>query len=152
MNIPTIKVAEKTGYEKIATFVRATGIRSPITGTPSLALGSYEVMPIELAEAYTVFANRGVHVKRRFVTSIRDRGNHVVYTHQPQGNPVLDPRVAFIMTNLMEEVMRSGTAAGARSKGFTTAPAAGKTGTSRDGWFAGYTSNLLTVVVDRVRQ
>ena len=58
---------------------------------------------------------------------------------------MLDQRVAFIMTNLMEEVMRSGTAAGARSRGFTV-PAAGKTGTSRRGWFAGYTSNLLAVV------
>jgi penicillin-binding protein 1B len=145
MNIPTIKVAEKIGFEKVADVVRASGVKSPMMGTPSLALGSYEVMPIELAEAYTTFANKGVHMKRAFVTSIRDRQNKLVYTHQPQGNAVLDERVAFIMTNLMEEVMRSGTAAGARSKGFTV-PAAGKTGTSRDGWFAGYTSKLLTVV------
>lgn len=145
MNIPTIKAAEQIGYEKVANVVRASGVRSPVMGTPSLALGSYEVTPIELAESYTIFANRGVHVKRSFVTSIRDRENRVVYTHQPQGNQVLDERVAYIMTNLMEEVLRSGTAAGARSKGFTV-PAAGKTGTSRDGWFAGYTSNLLTVV------
>lgn len=145
MNIATIKAAERVGYEKVASLVRSAGIRSPVMGTPSLALGSYEVTPLELAESYTIFANHGVHVKRSFVTSIRDRKNRVVYSHQPQGNPVLDERVAYIMTNLMEEVMRSGTAAGARSKGFTV-PAAGKTGTSRDGWFAGYTSNLLTVV------
>jgi penicillin-binding protein 1B len=145
MNIPTIKVAEKIGFEKVADLVRAAGVKSPLMGTPSIALGSYEVMPIELAEAYTMFPNKGVHMKRAFVTSIRDRRNQVVYTHQPQGNPVLDERVAFIMTNLMEEVFKSGTAAGARSKGFTL-PAAGKTGTSRDGWFAGYTSKLLTVV------
>jgi penicillin-binding protein 1B len=145
MNIPTIKVAEKVGYEKVAELVRAAGVRSPVMGTPSLALGSYEVTPVELAESYTIFANKGIHVKRSFVTSIRDRTNRLVYTQQPQGNQVMDERVAFIMTNLMEEVMRSGTAAGARSKGFTI-PAAGKTGTSRDGWFAGYTSKLLTVV------
>jgi penicillin-binding protein 1B len=145
MNIPTIKVAEKIGYEKVADLVRSAGIRSPVMGTPSLALGSYEVMPLELAEAYTPFPNKGVHVKRNFVTSIRDRRNREVFTHQPEGNQVLDERVAFIMTNLMEEVLRSGTAAGARSEGFKI-PAAGKTGTSRDGWFVGYTSNLLTVV------
>jgi penicillin-binding protein 1B len=103
------------------------------------------VTPVELAESYTIFANKGIHVKRSFVTSIRDRTNRLVYTQQPQGNQVLDERVAYIMTNLMEEVMRSGTAAGARGRGFTI-PAAGKTGTSRDGWFAGYTSKLLTVV------
>ena len=145
MNIPTIKVAEQIGYERVAELVRSSGIRSTVLGTPSLALGSYEVTPVELAESYTVFANKGVHVKRSFVTSIRDRMNRLVYTHQPQGNVVMDQRVAFIMTNLMEEVINSGTAAGARSRGFTI-PAAGKTGTSRDGWFAGYTSKLLAVV------
>jgi len=145
MNIPTIKVAEQIGYERVAELVRSSGIRSPIMGTPSLALGSYEVTPVELAESYTVFANKGIHVKRSFVTSIRDRTNRLVYTHQPQGNVVLDQRAAFIMTNLMEEVINSGTAAGARSRGFMI-PAAGKTGTSRDGWFAGYTSKLLAVV------
>ena len=145
MNIPTIKAAEKVGFENVAKLVRAAGVTSPVMGTPSLALGAYEVMPVELAEAYTIFANQGVHLKRAFVTAIRDRQNKVVYTHRPEGNRVLDERVAFIMTNLMEEVMRSGTAAGARSNGFKV-PAAGKTGTSRDGWFAGYTSNLLTVV------
>lgn len=145
MNIPTIKVAEKVGYEKVAALVRASGVRSPVVGTPSLALGSYEVTPIELAEAYTIFANKGLHLERSFVSSIRDRRNQVVFTHQPQGNQAIDERVAFLMTNLMEEVLRSGTAAGARAKGFTV-PAAGKTGTSRDGWFAGYTSKLLTIV------
>ena len=115
-------------------------------GTPSLALGSYEVTPIELAESYTIFANNGMHVKRSFVTSIRDRTNRVVYTQQPQGNQVLDERVAFIMTNLMEEVIRSGTAAGARSKGFTDSCRRERPDIRGDGWFAGYTSNLLTVV------
>jgi penicillin-binding protein 1B len=145
MNIPTIKAAEQIGFEKVADLVRSAGVSSPVMGTPSLALGAYEVMPIELAESYTIFANKGVHVQRAFVTSIRDRRNRVVFNHQPKGNRVLDERVAYIMTNLMEEVMRSGTAAGARSDGFKL-PAAGKTGTSRDGWFAGYTSELLTVV------
>jgi penicillin-binding protein 1B len=145
LNIPTIKAAEKAGYESVAETVRAAGIKSPVMGTPSLALGSYEVTPLELAEAYTIFANRGIHVERNFVNAIRDRKNRHVYTNEPKGNVVLDERVAYIMTNLMEEVMTSGTAAGARSKGFKV-PAAGKTGTSRDGWFAGYTSNLLAVV------
>ena len=145
MNIPTIKVAEKIGYEKVAAIVREAGVKSPVMGTPSLALGAYEVTPLELAEAYTIFANNGVHVPRSFVSSIRDHNNKVVYNHQPQGNQVLDDRVAFIMTNLMEEVIKTGTAAGARSRGLTI-PAAGKTGTSRDAWFAGYSSKLLAVV------
>ncbi len=69
----------------------------------------------------------------------------MVYKNTIEQKQVLDPRVAYLMTNLLEEVLRSGTAAGVRSRGFTV-PAAGKTGTSHDGWFAGYTSELLCVV------
>ena len=69
----------------------------------------------------------------------------MLYRHVPEAHPALDPRVNYLMVNLMEEVMRSGTGAGARSLGFG-APAAGKTGTSHDGWFAGFTSRLLCVV------
>jgi penicillin-binding protein 1B len=68
-----------------------------------------------------------------------------VYQNKPETRQVLDPRVAYLMVNLLEEVLRSGTAAGVRARGFTV-PAAGKTGTSRDGWFAGFTSELLCIV------
>jgi penicillin-binding protein 1B len=84
-------------------------------------------------------------VKPNFVTQVRARNGQQIYENKPEKRTVLDPRVAYLMTNLMEEVMRSGTAAGVRGLGFT-APAAGKTGTSHDGWFAGYTSNLLCIV------
>jgi len=68
-----------------------------------------------------------------------------LYEERPETKPVLDPRVNYLMVSMLEEVMRSGTAAGVRGRGFTV-PAAGKTGTSRDGWFAGFTSELLCVV------
>ena len=145
MNIPTIKLAEKVGFKNVVDLVKAAGIESPIEPTPSLALGAYEVSPLEIAGAYTIFTNGGAHLKRSFVSSIRDRKNKTVYTAKPEQNQVLDPRVAFIMTDLMSEVLRSGTGAGVRSRGFTL-PAAGKTGTSRDGWFVGYTNNLLCAV------
>jgi penicillin-binding protein 1B len=145
LNIPTIKAAEIIGYEKVANLARAAGIRAPVQGTPSLALGSYEMPPIEIAEAYTIFANEGVHMPRFWVSVIRDRRNQTVYTHKAEENEVLDPRVAYIMVNLMEDVIRGGTAAGVRSRGFAV-PAAGKTGTARDGWFAGFTTKLLCIV------
>jgi penicillin-binding protein 1B len=69
----------------------------------------------------------------------------VIYQHRADPRAALDPRVAYLIVNLMQEVLRSGTGAGVRSRGFTL-PAAGKTGTSRDGWFAGFTSELLCVV------
>jgi penicillin-binding protein 1B len=84
-------------------------------------------------------------VKRHWVSSIRDRMNRRVFLHKPEANRALDERVAYIVTNIMEDVMRVGTAGSVRSRGFKP-PAAGKTGTARDGWFAGFTSELLTVV------
>lgn len=145
LNIPTIKVAEKIGITPVVEVARAAGITSPMDATPALALGAYDVPPIELAEAYTIFSNGGLHAKRYWMDSVRDGSNRVVYNHKRQTNRVLDERVAYIMTNIMEDVIRAGTAGSVRSRGFNV-PAAGKTGTAHDGWFAGYTSELLTLV------
>ena len=89
--------------------------------------------------------NQGVYVKPSFVSTVRSQDGAAIYSNKQEERTVLDPRVAYLMTNLMQEVMRSGTAAGVRALGFG-APAAGKTGTSHDGWFAGYTSSLLCIV------
>ena len=95
-----------------------------------------EATPLEIAGAYTVFANEGTHLEadtlfRRFGLPPERR----LFRGQARAASVLDPRVAFLMRDLLQEVLRSGTAAGVRARGFTV-PAAGKTGTSRDGWFA----------------
>jgi penicillin-binding protein 1B len=92
-----------------------------------------------------MFANQGVRVRPTTIAMVGKRDGTVLYRHEPDRSPVLDPRVAYLMVNMLQEVLRSGTGAGVRSRGFT-APAAGKTGTSRDGWFAGFTSELLCVV------
>ena len=103
-------------------------------------------MPIEIAGAYTVFPNGGDSEEaglHRHHSQIRT-GAWCIRT-MPQEKQAIDPRVAYLMTNMMEEVLRTGTAAGVRGRGFVL-PAAGKTGTSRDGWFAGFTSKLICVV------
>src|SRR6266852_6032468 len=87
----------------------------------------------------------GVRVQPTFVSAIHDHDGAELYHHNSATRRVLDPRVAFLMTDMLQEVMRSGTAAGVRARGFTL-PAAGKTGTSHDGLFAGFTSRLLCVV------
>jgi penicillin-binding protein 1B len=110
-----------------------------------VALGSYVVTPLEIAGAYTVFPNYGDSYKPQFISTVRTQNGSTLSDLRPERRNVMDPRVAYLMTNLMEEVMRSGTGAGARSRGFVL-PAAGKTGTSHDGWFAGFTSELLCVV------
>src|SRR6202041_3254530 len=98
-----------------------------------------------MAGAYTSFANGGVRIDPWLVASIRSATGDVLNDYPPNSKPILDPRVAYLTLALMENVINAGTAARVRSAGFT-APAAGKTGTSHDAWFAGFTSNLLCVV------
>ena len=133
------------GYDNVVKLARRAGLPDTIRPTPAVALGAYEATPLDIAGAYTVFANEGVYVRPTLLASIRGRDGRVIDSMKPQSRRALDPRVAYLMVNLLQEVMRSGTAAGARSRGFIV-PAAGKTGTSRDGWFAGFTTQLLCVV------
>ncbi len=144
VNVATVKVAESVGYQNVAALAHAVGLRD-VQATPSAALGSYDVTPLDLAGAYTALANNGVYVRPSLITEVRGRDGRIAYSRDPKERRVLDPRVVYLMVNMMQDVLRSGTAAAARSEGFT-APAAGKTGTSRDGWFAGFTSRLLCVV------
>lgn len=145
MNVATVKVGEMIGFESVVDVAKKAGLNYDIQPTPAVALGSYDVTPLEMAGAYTIFANEGVYVKPSFISMVRSQAGKTIYTNKTEQHPVLDPRIAYLMTNLMQEVMRTGTAAGVRARGFT-APAAGKTGTSHDGWFAGYTSDLLCIV------
>ena len=144
LNNATVKVAEEVGYDKVADLAKTAGIVS-VKATPAMALGAYEATPVDMAAAYTVFANGGVRLSPLLVNSVRTSRGDVVTNFGTEKKPVLDPRIAYVMTNLMEGVLNFGTAAGVRGRGFS-APAAGKTGSSHDGWFAGYTSNLLCIV------
>jgi penicillin-binding protein 1B len=144
LNNATVKVAEEVGYDKVADLARSAGIAS-VKATPAMAIGAYDATPVDMTAAYTSFANGGVRLSPVFVNSVRNSKGDVIVNFGTEKSQVLDPRVAFVMTSMLEGVMNFGTAAGVRSRGFT-APAAGKTGTSRDGWFAGYTSNLLCIV------
>ena len=145
LNVATVKLAEMTGLQKIVALAKQAGMNEKLMATPALALGAYEVTPLEIAGAYTIFANRGVKAEPSFVRSVKDSKGSSFERAEPKLKPVLDPRVAYLMTNLMEGVINHGTGARARGMGFTQ-PAAGKTGTSHDGWFAGYTSGLLCIV------
>ena len=145
MNVATIKVAERIGYGRVVNMAHNAGMNEAIRPTPSVALGAYEATPLEIAGAYTVFANHGVYVKPTFLASVQLPDNTQNTIPDRQTRQVLDPRVSFLMTDMLQEVVRSGTAARVRSLGLN-AQVAGKTGTSRDGWFAGYSSGLLCIV------
>ncbi|HLG95000.1 MAG TPA: PBP1A family penicillin-binding protein [Bryobacteraceae bacterium] len=145
LNVATVKLAEQVGLADVVAMAHRAGLNDDIKPTPAVALGAYQVTPFEIARAYTMFVDYGTRIQPVFISSVTDRDGRELY--QPQQQPVraLDPRVAFLMIDMLQEVMRSGTAAGVRARGFTL-PAAGKTGTSHDGWFAGFTSRLLCVV------
>jgi penicillin-binding protein 1B len=145
LNVATVKVAEMIGYQRVVDLTRQMGLGNNIQPTPAVALGAYEMTPIDVAAGYTAFATNGVRAEPLFLRSVLAADGTVEETAQPRTHPVLDPRVAYLTTSLMEDVINKGTGVTVRSMGFTPI-AAGKTGTSRDGWFAGFTSNLLCVV------
>jgi penicillin-binding protein 1B len=145
LNVATIKVAEMVGYSSVVNLAHRAGISEDVKATPAMAIGSYDATPIEMAGAWTIFANHGSHVQPSFVSLVKQSNGKVLLDQKPLSKPVLDPRVDYLVVSMLEEVMRTGTAAGVRARGFTV-PAAGKTGTSHDGWFAGFTSNLLCIV------
>ncbi len=146
LNNPTIALAQMVGFDNVASLARDAGIKSA-RGTPAMAIGAYDATPLEMAGAYTVFANDGVHIDPWMLASVRAPNGDVIADYAPETRPVLDPRAAFLTLSMMEQVLNNphGTGAGVRNMGFTS-PAAGKTGTSHDAWFAGFTSNLLCIV------
>jgi penicillin-binding protein 1B len=145
LNNATVKVAEEVGYDKVADLARSAGIVS-VKPTPAMALGSYDASPIDMAGAYTSFANGGVRLSPIMIRSVRNGKGDVVANYNTDSRQVMDSRIAYVMTNMMEGVINNGLGYTAvRLHGFTQ-PAAGKTGSSHDGWFAGYTSNLLCIV------
>src|SRR5437764_5007639 len=145
LNNATVKVAEEVGYDKVADLAKSAGITS-VKATPAMALGSYDASPLEMAGAYTTFANNGIRLSPILLRSVRNGKGDVIANYTTDQRQVLDPRIAYVMTNMMEGVINNGLGFSAvRGRGFTP-PAAGKTGSSHDGWFAGYTSNLLCIV------
>jgi len=145
LNVATVKLAEETGYGAVVDLARRAGLNLDIQPTPAVALGAYEVTPLEIAGGYTIYANRGIFSKPYFVSSIASGHGSAIFDNKQEHREVLDPRVAFLMDQLLEEVVRSGTGASIWGRGINF-PVAGKTGTSHDGWFAGFTSKLICVV------
>ncbi len=157
-NNATIGLASMVGFDRVAALARDAGIKNA-RGTPSMAIGSYDATPLDMAGAYTIFSNGGLHVDPWMLASVRTPTGDILDDYTPTTKQVLDPRAAFLTTFLMEAVLEGngrdgcviggldycGTGAGVRNMGFLS-PAAGKTGTSHDAWFAGFTSNLLCVV------
>ena len=145
LNVATVKVAELIGYGRVVQVARKMGLGTNIQPTPAVALGAYEMTPVDVAAGYTTFATMGTRAEPQFLRVVVNADGTPLEKFTPQTHIALDPRVAFLVDSLLKDVLNRGTGAGVRARGFTL-PAAGKTGTSRDGWFAGFTSNLLCVI------
>ena len=145
LNVATVKVAEMVGYGRVVQVARKMGLGSTIRPTPAVALGAYELTPIEVAGAYTAFATMGTRAEPFYIKNVTSASGNALERVTPTNKLVLDPRVTYLVDSILKDVLNKGTGAAVRQKGFTL-PAAGKTGTSRDGWFAGFTTNLVTVI------
>jgi len=145
LNVATVKVAELIGYGRVVQIARQMGLGSNIRATPAVALGAYEMTPVDVAAGYTAFGQNGLRAEPQFLRNVVSANGTMLEKTMPQTHAVLDPRVAYLVTSVLKDVLNKGTGASVRAHGFTL-PAAGKTGTSRDGWFAGYTSNLVCVI------
>ncbi len=148
LNAATLDLLQRVGIKRVQDLARACGIESPLRNDLGLGLGVSELGLLELTAAYGPFADEGRRAEPRLVTAVTDANGGVLEAPPPESTIVLDPAVAFVMTSMLESVVREGTARSLARLGFD-APAAGKTGTTNDGrdaWFVGYTSSLLAGV------
>lgn len=148
LNSATARLAEEVGLDKIHDMALRLGFPSDLPAVPSLVLGSVEVTPLEVARAFVAVANLGFRTEPLSIRAVLDEEGKALTRNTTRAEQAISPRVAYMMTSLMEGVLERGTARSARALGFT-APAAGKTGTTnegRDAWFVGFTPDLLCVV------
>ncbi len=143
-NVITVDIAMQIGIPRVQALAEKAGL-TRVPGYPSAALGVGEASPLQVASAYTAFANQGVRVAPAAIRRLATREGRTIDEMKQATSPVMSPALAFIMTSMMQDVLDRGTGTKIRQKGFT-ASAAGKTGSSRDAWFAGYTPNLVCVV------
>ena len=142
VNVSSVKLLDLVGVDRVVEFARRCGIHSPLPPYPSLALGSADLRPIEVAAAYATIANQGVSVRPHFVSVIRRRDGALLTRHRLEASRAMDPAVAFLLGHVLEGVVDRGTAG---SIAGLPAALAGKTGTTNDytdAWFAGFTPRL----------
>jgi penicillin-binding protein 1B len=142
--VVTVDVALQTGLARLANLAEGFGLPKP-DRYPSLALGTKEVTPLELAAAYAAFVNGGRRVVPKVISSVGEPPAAHLSNNDKVDAQLIRPTTAYMITNMLQAVVDRGTARAARNA-VPGAAIAGKTGTSRDGWFVGYTPNLVCVV------
>ncbi|HKB65846.1 MAG TPA: PBP1A family penicillin-binding protein [Pyrinomonadaceae bacterium] len=149
LNVVTVELAMQTGLDRVANSAVRFGLRRPLS-YPAMALGTTEVTPLQVAAAYAAFVNDGKIVQPTLVAGVSEDGQDLTNAQDltnlaPPATQVIRPTTAYMITDMLADVMRRGTASRAKAA-FKNVAIAGKTGTSRDGWFVGYTPNLVCAV------
>jgi len=145
LNVPAVRVAKAVGTQPILDVIHQLGVTTVMTNDLSLALGSPAVSLLDMVTAYGTMANGGIFVRPTSLRAASDREGMTLWTSTPERRQAVSPQAAYLVTSLLEGVVRRGTAAKAKVLGLTGA-IAGKTGTTdgyRDAWFVGYTSDLV---------
>lgn len=145
LNVVTVEVAMEVTIGRVMNLAAKAGLPKPPRAYPAMALGTSEATPLQIASAYTAFAALGTRSTPIAINRITTGNGVTIAAPTTQKNDVLRPEVAYVMTSFLKDVVNRGTAAKVRARGLK-ANVAGKTGTSRDGWFAGYTPNLVCAV------
>lgn len=145
-NVVTVKLVDSIGVDKVIDFARNLGIGRDIPRNLSIALGSLSVTPLELAQGYSAFAAGGMKMKSIAIKYVADSKGVILESNEPEGEQVISPETAFLITSMMEDVVNYGTGWRAKALG---RPVAGKTGTTndyRDAWFVGYVPDMIACV------
>jgi penicillin-binding protein 1A len=146
INLVTIRLGLELGAAAVVEEAHRYGISTPVPAVPAMFIGSADVIPLEMVSAYTAFANLGVRSAPIAILRVEDPQGRVLWQPQPRRERVMAPDQAYVMTDMLRDVVRVGTASGAvRRTGFTL-PAGGKTGTTNDFtdvWFIGFTRELV---------
>lgn len=150
VNVVTVKLSQEIGMETVGQTARRMGIRTPVPRVAAASIGAASVIPLDVAEGFTVYANLGVRVSPQPILRIEDKTGEVIWESQPNPERVLDPQTSWIMLTILRDVVNTGTAFSIRRDFLAPEiPAAGKTGTTNDAsdvWFVGFTPDLLAAV------
>jgi len=144
LNVVTVDVAMEVTLGRVMNLAAKAGLPKPEHIEPAIALGTGGATPLQVTSAYTAFANLGTRSAPQSISQITNSEGIAIAKPTPQKNEVLAPQVAYIMNSFMKDVVNSGTAMKVSERGFKVI--AGQTGSSSDGWFAGFTPNLVCVV------
>ncbi|MBI5600598.1 MAG: PBP1A family penicillin-binding protein [Gemmatimonadetes bacterium] len=148
-NMPAIRLGMELGEQSVVEMARRFGITTPIPEYPSIHIGSAEVVPLQMVAAYSTFANLGWRVAPISILRVEDAQGKELWKPEILREPVLAPEEAWLMVDMMKDVLRRGSAAGAMAAAGFRLPAGGKTGTTNDYtdvWFIGYTADLVAGV------